>query len=232
MQARPAIIRGVLRNLAATRFLSLFLLLLCAALLFPACGRQEESAEPTATEDPVTSERRLKDAAFKNGPDSPLPEPDRAGFRGLAYYPIDASLSFRADLNRHPVPRKVRIGTNTGEIRDGLRYGWFEFEIQGAAYCLQAYRMEGNSGNKGPSLFIPFKDATSGTETYAAGRYLDLPENTSGVYTLDFNRAYNPYCAYGKNYSCPVPPPENTLPIAIRAGERDYRASSREIPRK
>lgn len=75
---------------------------------------------------------------------------------------------------------------------------------------------------QGPSLFIPFRDQTSGQETYGSGRYIDLAENTSGIYTLDFNRAYNPYCAYNDTYSCPLPPAENTLAVPIRAGEKKY----------
>ncbi len=73
-----------------------------------------------------------------------------------------------------------------------------------------------------PLLFVPFRDATSGVETYTAGRYIDLRENTSGFYDLDFNRAYNPSCAYGQDFSCPIPPEENRLAVPIRAGERKY----------
>jgi uncharacterized protein (DUF1684 family) len=72
---------------------------------------------------------------------------------------------------------------------------------------------------------MPFRDATSGQETYASGRYIDLKENTSGVYDLDFNRAYNPYCAYNSTFSCPVPPAENVLKVPIRAGEKNYNSS-------
>ncbi len=77
------------------------------------------------------------------------------------------------------------------------------------------------SGN-GATLFMPFRDATSGQETYASGRYIELKENTSGIYDLDFNRAYNPYCAYNSEFSCPVPPAENILKVPIRAGEKNY----------
>jgi len=114
----------------------------------------------------------------------------------------------------------VRLATNTGEQRDALRYGFFEFTVDGQACRLQAYRT--SDEGETPHLFIPFRDATSGKETYAAGRYLELPENTSGVYDLDFNLAFNPYCAYGGDYSCPFPPPENHLKVAIRAGEKNY----------
>jgi uncharacterized protein (DUF1684 family) len=200
---------------------------LCWLALFPAaCAPKPEIGGSSAPIDPVANERREKDAAFKNGADSPLIDKDRAGFSGLAYYPIDPSLRFEVKLNRHPVPGKVRIATNTGEIRDALRYGWFEFEVQGTGCRLQVYRMEEGGAGGRPSLFVPFRDATSGKETYAAGRYIDLPENTTGIYSLDLNRAYNPYCAYGKDYSCPVPPPENTLPVPVRAGEKSFQRVS------
>jgi len=116
----------------------------------------------------------------------------------------------------------IRIGTNTGEVRTGLRYGYFEFQVEGNSCRLQVYRMDDSLAEGGAYLFIPFKDETSGAETYAAGRYIDLKENTSGWYDLDFNRATNPYCAYGKGYSCPVPPEENRLALPIRAGEKTY----------
>ena len=157
--------------------------------------------------------------AFKSGKDSPIPEQDKPGFRGLAYYPVNPGLRFSARLYRYPGPKQVRMGTNTGEIRRGLRYGYFEFPVEGQTCRLQVYRLDDGFGS-GASLFMPFRDATSGQETYASGRYIDLKENTSGVYDLDFNRAYNPYCAYNSEFSCPVPPAENILKVPIRAGEK------------
>ncbi len=173
--------------------------------------------------DELLRERRGKDMAFRKGDTSPLSEEDRPLFRGLNYYPANPALRFRVKLNRYPAPRRIRLATNTGEVRNALRYGYFDFEIEGTTYRLQAYRMEEDQVRDGPSLFIPFRDATSGSETYAAGRYLELAENTTGIYDLDFNRAYNPYCAYRTDYSCPLPPAENILTATIRAGERTYR---------
>jgi len=131
---------------------------------------------------------------------------------------------FTVQLNRYSRPKQVKLATNTGEIRRGLRYGYFDFQVSGQTCRLQVYRLEDASGSV-PSLFIPFRDATSGVETYASGRYIDLQENTSGKYELDFNRAYNPYCAYNSEFSCPIPPVENTLGVAIRAGEKKYASS-------
>ncbi len=173
-------------------------------------------------EDPVLQERREKDREFKSGPNSPLAAGERALFKGLSYYDIDPGLRFRVKLNRYPDPQSVRLGTNTGEVRSALRYGYFEFQITGKTCRLQVYRVEDQPSGGGPNLFIPFRDATSGKETYGSGRYIDLKENTTGYYQLDFNRAYNPYCAYGEGFSCPVAPAENTLAVPVRAGERIY----------
>ncbi len=199
---------------------------LCALLALSSACSENQAPRPGIWQETVIRERREKNLAFRTGPDSPLLEKNKTRFQGLDYYPVDPSLRFQVRLNRYPSPREVRIGTNTGEVRSGLRYGYFEFSVNGTPCRLQAYRMDEDQGGRGPSLFVPFRDATTGTETYAAGRYIELPENTTGIYDLDFNRAYNPFCAYGRDYSCPVPPAENTLPLPIRAGEKRYRGAS------
>jgi uncharacterized protein len=189
---------------------------------YPGCSRSEPSNSSAKDfRDPILQERQAKDATFKSSEASPILPQDKSGFHGLAYFPIDPGLKFSATLHRYPSPRPVRLGTNTGEIRSGLRYGYFDFKVADRACRLQVYRLD-DSVDRGPSLFIPFRDSTSGIETYGAGRYIDLKENTSGVYDLDFNRAYNPSCAYDSSYSCPVPPAENTLQVPIRAGEKKY----------
>ncbi len=188
--------------------------------LFLTCS--EDRTQPREPENPITQSRRERDAAFKSNTQSPIPAQDRARFQGLTYYQINPALRFRVKLNRYPVPVPIRMATNTGEIRTGLRYGYFEFSVEGQVCRLQVYRLDDSDNSGQPSLFVPFRDATTGKETYAAGRYIDLTENTSGLYDLDFNRAYNPYCAYGGDYSCPIPPEENRLSVPIRAGERNY----------
>lgn len=194
--------------------------LLAAALLLESCAREQPAARGAG--DPVLQAREDRDRAFKSSPDSPLPAEAKARFQGLDYYPINAALRFRLKLNRYPVPTRIRMATNTGEIREGLRYGYFEFTVGVQTCRLQAYRMDENENQGRAYLFIPFRDATSGKETYGAGRYLDLPENTSGSYDLDFNAAYNPFCAYGGDFSCPRPPDENRLAVPITAGEKTY----------
>jgi uncharacterized protein len=198
----------------------LALLFLIVALF--GCSKPQTEMRPVPElESSLLQERLAKDEAFRSDKDSPIPDKDRASFHGLSYYPVDPNLRFSAVLHRYPGPKQVRLSTNTGEIRRGLRYGYFEIQVGGFTCRLQVYRLE-DSPESGASLFIPFRDSTSGHETYAAGRYLDLKENTSGIYDLDINRAYNPYCAYNRKFSCPIPPEENTLTVPIRAGEKIY----------
>ncbi len=203
----------------------LMLGLAAAGCFFSSCSRISKEAGARRgfdeSENSVLRERREKDQEFRSGPNSPLPKEERASFQGLAYFGLNPSLRFRVKLNRYPLPRNIRLGTNTGEVRDALRYGYFEFQVDGTDCRLQVYRVE-DAAPGGPNLFVPFRDATSGRDTYGAGRYIDLKENTTGYYDLDFNRAYNPYCAYAKGFSCPVAPAENTLPVPIRAGEKIY----------
>jgi uncharacterized protein len=192
-------------------------------LVFSGCSEPRHPTSPavSAPGDPVLRDRIQKDAQFRSE-NSPLSNADKRGFRGLSYFPVDPALRFSTQLHRYAAPASVRLGTNTGEIRSGLRYGYFEFQVAGQPCKLQVYRLEDAPEDGGAQLFVPFRDSTSGQETYAAGRYIDLKENTAGVYGLDFNRAYNPFCAYNTKYSCPVPPPENTLKVPIRAGEKRF----------
>jgi uncharacterized protein (DUF1684 family) len=201
-------------------------------LAMPGCGRRNESPAvsepevrrnvPKKAASSVERDRQEKDLAYKVDPGSPIPERDRANFHGLAYFPPDPAFRFKVKLNRYPRPEAIRMRTNTGEMRNALRYGYFDFQVGGQACRLQVYRTEDSQTGGKPYLFVPFRDVTSGKETYGGGRYLDFQENTSGFYDLDFNRAYNPFCAYGGDYSCPVPPEENRLLVAILAGERTY----------
>jgi len=108
--------------------------------------------------------------------------------------------------------------TSTGERRSMRRVGVLSFTLQGRQLQLSAFVEAGAPDTD--RLFVPFADQTSGKETYGPGRYLDLDRTATSIYLVDFNRAYNPYCAYNSKYDCPYPPRENNLPLAIRAGER------------
>ena len=199
------------------------LFLLVSGILFAGCGRRNEPVGEAggivSVHPDVLQERQMKDAFFKSA-SSPLPAGEIQKFKGLDYYPVNPDLRFEVHLERYSRPKAIRMATNTGEIRSGLLYGFFEFTVDDHTCRVQVYRLE--EAFSKPELFIPFLDGTSGTETYEGGRYLDLTENTSGIYELDFNRAYNPYGAYNPEYSCPAPPEENTLAASIRAGEKKY----------
>ncbi len=109
------------------------------------------------------------------------------------------------------------LTTSVGTEQKYLRYGQFDFSVENRPCVLLAFKSVEREDEE--SLFVPFRDITSGKESYPAARYLDVPEAKGSEYTLDFNAAYNPYCAYSEDYVCPLPPHENTLPVAIGAGE-------------
>ncbi len=167
-------------------------------------------------------ERREKDHSFKEHPQSPIPWALRDDFTGLAYFPPNPKFRLRMRLQRHPTPEPVTMVTSKGIPRDMLKWGYFEFTLDGQTRRLQAYKSVPKPGEHEESLFVPFRDGTSGKESYGAARYLDLPVSRTDEYVLDFNLAYNPYCAYSDDYVCPFPPRENWLDIRIEAGERDF----------
>ena len=175
---------------------------------------------PQSYEEAVESFRADKDDYFASNPYSPIPEAERADFTGLPYYPISTSLRFD-DRTLEPytgdAPSDFEIPTSDGKLRPAHRAGYLSFDLDGATHRLTAYTFDGGDGE---SLFVPFLDRTSGTETYGAGRYLDLEPEDDGTYELDFNLAYHPSCVYDMKYSCPLTPAENRLPIRIEAGER------------
>jgi uncharacterized protein (DUF1684 family) len=175
---------------------------------------------PVAYKDAVEGFRLDKDEFFKSDPHSPIPEAERAGFTGLPYYPVDEALAFD-DRVLEPYtgdePSNFQIPTSDGQLRPAHRAGILRFELGGVSRQLTAYTFDGGDGE---SLFVPFLDETSGTETYGAGRYLDLEPEDDGTYSLDFNLAYHPSCVYDIRFSCPLTPAENRLPVRIEAGER------------
>lgn len=190
--------------------------LLFALSLLSACGKEKVAPAPPYDVERLLEERQAKDRYLVSSPDSPIPDSIRRGFAGLSYYPPDTSLRFSIALDRLSGEAPISIPASGGETRTMTRYGRFHFTVGDSTCTLTAYL----SAENPRSLFVPFIDATSGTETYEAGRYLDLDRTPDDRYLLDFNRAYNPYCAYNASYSCPRVPRENVLQIPIRAGER------------
>ena len=170
--------------------------------------------------DAVEQFRGDKDDYYRTGAQSPIPVDQREAFQGLPYYPVDESLVFddrRLEPYAGDEPENFQIPTSDGQLRPAHRAGVLRFEVGGEARQLTAYTFDQGDGE---SLFVPFLDATSGSETYGAGRYLDLEPEEDGSYRLDFNLAYHPSCVYDPKYSCPLTPAENRLPVRIEAGER------------
>ena len=169
-------------------------------------------------ESELVEHRKRKDEYFKTAQDSPLPAQLKPAFIGLEYYPPDWKYRFEGPVIRYPNPSKFQIITTSGIWRDAVKYGYIRFTLQGKEFRLEVYRLLDLQQDN--LLFVPFVDANVGKETYPAGRYIDLEEKRDGRYVIDFNAAYNPSCAYGGDYPCPVTPKENRLPIAIPAGEK------------
>lgn len=157
--------------------------------------------------------RAQKDAFFKNHPHSPLSAAQKAAFTGLSYYPPMPNLDLIVEVVPFAQQDDVQIQTTTGETRWYRRYGEMRFIVDGQEARLTIYQTP-------HGWFLPFVDASAGQETYPAGRYLEPVPLSDGRFEVDFNQAYNPYCAYGEQWSCPLTPSENRLSVAIRAGEK------------
>ncbi|MEZ4294194.1 MAG: DUF1684 domain-containing protein [Polyangiaceae bacterium] len=161
--------------------------------------------------------RQDKDFFFRTDPDSPIPEEERESFTGLSYFPYNDDLCFALDLDKFLWSNEVMIPTSAGEEAGYVRHGRIKFKVGGQEQTLTVFRSE-------HGLFMPFHDATSGVDTYEGGRYLEPDIDVTGKILVDFNLAYNPFCAYGgSDWSCPIPPPENRLAVRIEAGEKKYR---------
>lgn len=144
--------------------------------------------------------------------------PARVAWKGNAWWPIDLKYRYLVELERDESPDTLRVESTNGPPRPSLRVGWFVFEVGGKRQRLAAVRLlEPGVGDSDLSVF--YRDATSGRGSYGMGRYVDPEKRADGLYVLDFNLSYNPACAISPFYNCPVPPRENTLAAAIRAGE-------------
>ncbi len=157
--------------------------------------------------------RREKDAFFRESHHSPLIPEQQTTFTGLNYFPENPSLRLEVEVERFPEQKQIQIQTNTGEVQTYTRYGRFKFAVDGDEAELTI--LENENG-----YFLPFADSLAGTETYGAGRYIEPSRLADGRFEVDFNVAYNPYCAYNEMWSCPITPPENRIKVPVRAGEK------------
>ncbi len=170
----------------------------------------------------IETSRKQKDQFFGSGhPQSPIRSSDLSKFKGLHYFPPRYEFRFELKLKENKNKTILNIQDSKNQDRSLIRWGEFQFKVDGKDCNLHAYK----SNQEEQRLFIPFRDKTSGKETYGAGRYLDLEsdkdQTSDGKWIVDFNVAYNPWCAYSNNYACPFVPPENWLDVAIEVGEKN-----------
>ena len=164
----------------------------------------------------IAAYRANKDEYFRTSPNSPIPYEYRGSFTGLPYFDWAPDLVYTV----HTDPAdgtEIQIATSDGAERTYRRTATVTLDIGGRQQSLALY------GTGHPKLFLPFRDTTSGRETYGGGRYLDIEPNEDGTITIDFNLAYSPYCVYSDSYSCALPPAENWLDVPIPAGEKVWR---------
>lgn len=172
----------------------------------------------------IKHERHQKDKLFKNPEESPLKEKQIENFDSLAYfavkkaYKVNATVVLSEDTNSFVIP------TTTERKPLYRKYGRASFTLNGDALQLTIYQNVRllNNPDYADYLFVPFNDLTNGVETYGGGRYIDVEKTDKETLVIDFNRAYNPYCAYNHDYSCPIPPDENNLKVQVRAGEKAF----------
>jgi uncharacterized protein (DUF1684 family) len=160
--------------------------------------------------------RAEKDEFFANDDQSPLLSGQRADFKGLNYFPENKSLRLEVQVEEFTEKERMEMQTTTGDVQVYERYGRFHFNVDGVDAELTLYL--------GPyGFFLPFVDSSAGIETYPSGRYLEPEPLPGNRFLVDFNLAYNPYCAYNDVWSCPITPFENRLKVPVRAGEKIFK---------
>lgn len=159
--------------------------------------------------------RAEKDEVFRLHPQSPLTAEQKRNFTGLNYFPESKDLRLEVEVEPMNDDQPIQMQTTTGGVQVYLRHGRFKFSVDGQEAELTIFRSE-------YGYFLPFVDALAGEETYPAGRYLEPEELPGGRFLVDFNIAYNPYCAYNEAWSCPITPAENRVKVPVRAGEKLY----------
>jgi uncharacterized protein (DUF1684 family) len=188
------------------------------------CSQERQAAQvPLDYTQQIEQSRRIKDQFLRENPGSPWPAQQRSRFQGLIYFPVDPGYRLAGHLIPYAKQESVQMLTTQGTPDTYTRYGYIDFAIEGQPCRLTVYTTHVNHRLH---YFLPFKDATNGQETYSVGRYVEIEVDAKGKVILDFNLAYNPYCAYNHDYTCPIPPRENYLKVAIRAGEKKPKADS------
>ncbi len=165
------------------------------------------------------------DDRFRDKDETPLGKKELKQFNGLSYYPVDSTYRIRARFVRTPNELPFNMPTTTDRLPIYVKYGEARFTLQGKEFTLPLYQSQTllNVDAAEDYLFLPFTDKTNAIETYGGGRYIDLKVPEEDFIIIDFNKAYNPYCAYDERYSCPIPPKANNLDIEIKAGVKDWK---------
>ncbi|WP_372756937.1 DUF1684 domain-containing protein [Mariniflexile sp.] len=164
-------------------------------------------------------------AEYKDATTSPLTDKDRKQFEGLDFFKFDSTYIVTATLERTPNTAFFNMKTTTDRVSKERIYGVLSFEIKGKPYKLNIYQGQDLMTKAGfeDYLFLPFLDETNGLESYGGGRYIDARIPNGDTMEIDFNKAYNPYCAYNEKYSCPLVPRENYLKTRIEAGVKAFK---------
>jgi len=198
-----------------SKYYLLFLVLFC---MFTNCSKK---VGDQSYKEEIISHRKEINEEFAS-PKSPLLEEDRKNFTSLNFFPVDSTFRVKASIEHFSNKEPFQMPTSTDRLPWYQHVATLSFSLRDTIQELEVYK---NLDNKLDTvLFIPFGDGTNGLSSYGSGRYLDIhfPKNAKSVY-VDFNKSYNPYCAYNHNYSCPIPPKENQLEVYIPAGEKVFK---------
>ena len=194
-------------------------LLFLILLITLSCSEGKQSIEGD------TEFQKEMNAEYKDATSSPLKEKDRKTFTGLDFFKFDSTFVVLASFKRTPYEETFKMKTTTDRLPEYAKYGVVTFELNGQSHALNVYQNQEliNSEEYQDYLFLPFLDDTNGEESYGGGRYIDLRIPESDTIEIDFNKAYNPYCAYNEKYSCPIVPRENYLALSVRAGVKAFK---------
>lgn len=200
-----------------------FLVLIFLFMILPFAGCEKKYLpEEEDYINSILEERKANDDFMKDDPNSPFNRKGKVEFEPLKYFDVDPAFVFKSVLTQYELKDTIIVLGTKGEERKMTRYGFVSFNYKTKNYKMNVYKGETKNGDVYYSSW--FTDLTTGEETYGVGRYLDieLNEDKNFLYTIDFNRAYNPYCAYSSDYSCAIPTKEDHLDLAVTAGEKNY----------
>tara|TARA_B100001094_G_C18101727_1_gene756123 strand:- start:686 stop:1294 length:609 start_codon:yes stop_codon:yes gene_type:complete len=196
--------------------MTLFICTSTILIIFSSVGSTQEVGKSAYFAE-IKQFRAQKDSVFKFGPDSPIKKEHRPSFDGLNYFPVNKKYRVIGKLHRYARLTRIKIPSTDGGVIMMERWGRIYFQWKEKTFWLEAYRSPETA-----QIEVFFTDRTNGEETYEMGRYVQLIQETNGLYLIDFNNTYNPYCVYNNFYVCPLPPPNNHLSFEVKAGEVNF----------